>query len=121
MLITIKLSSYYDWTPMEGVPSDAEISGLKVKPSQGGSWLKRVVVDKPTYTQIGIPESEIANCIDYFERIGAPKTRARVIAWYLEDKIMPHHAHPSHWSSIQVHDDLEMEKALLTYFNLKAD
>jgi hypothetical protein len=43
MQITIDLISYYDWEQMEGQPTNADVLALRVKPDQGGKWLKKIV------------------------------------------------------------------------------
>lgn len=118
MIITIDVGSYYDWEPMEGKPSDADVLALKVKPADNGGWLQKVVREGATYTSVGMPEDEINNVMAHFERIGAPKSRERVVAWYLEEKISPHHAHTDHWTKISVHCEPEVEAFLNKHFDL---
>jgi hypothetical protein len=119
MLITVDVSAFYDWEPHDGVPSEEDLLALRAKPSQDGKSLKRVLKHADTQTQIGLPEAEIRNLMAHFERTGAPKSRERVVAFYLEDKVMPHHAHPDHWTGISVHDEPDVEAYLRNYFNLK--
>lgn len=117
MHIVIDVAAYYDWEPMEGDPSQADILGLKAKPAENGKWLKKVLVKAATHTTINMPESEIQDCMAHFARIGAPKSRARTVAWYLEEKVMPHHSHPDHFLKIQCHDEPEVEAVLNKYFD----
>src|SRR6266852_420302 len=119
MLIIVDLSAFYDWEPTDRIPTDAEVSALRAKPGHNGKWLERVVKQTPTHTTISLHESEIENCVAHFERVGAPKTREKVVAWYLEEKVMPHHAHPDHWTNISVHEEPGVEKFLRRYFNLQ--
>jgi hypothetical protein len=118
MLITIGLSSYYDWEPTDEAPTQADIMALKAKPGSNGKWLKKAVKSASTHTTINLPEAEIQNCMAHFERIGLPRTRERTVAFYIEEKTMPHHAHPDHWESIEVHDEPEVEAFLKNYFGL---
>ena len=121
MLIVINVNSYYDWEDMEGQPTQEDILALRAKPSQSGKWLKKVVKTKDTHTEINLPETQIKTCVEHFERIGAPKSRNKVVAWFLEEKIAPHHAHPDNFTSIQVHGDPGLENFLNTYFNCKVE
>ncbi len=120
MHIVIDVAAYYDWEPMEGTPEEADILALRAKPTQNGEWLKKVLVEKESHTTINMPESAIQDCMEHFARTGAPKSRARTVAWYLEEKVMPHHAHPDHFIKISVHDEPEVEKALNKYFETDA-
>jgi hypothetical protein len=118
MQIIIDVEKHYDWDeyPEGQFPSEEEILALKAKPSEKGKWLKRVVKDVETFTTVNLPEQEIQNCFDHFTRIGAPKSRAKVVAWYLEEKVMPHHAHPDHFVKFTVEHEPEIEAFLNTYF-----
>lgn len=118
MQIVINISAYYDWENTTDVPAQEDLLALRYKPGQDGKWLKKVVKAKDTHTEISLPEAEIYDCMAHFERVGMPRTRARVVAWYLEEKVMPHHAHPDHWIKVSVHDEPDIEKALNKYFNL---
>jgi hypothetical protein len=116
MMITIDVEKYYDWEPMEGEPSAEDRLALKAKVGQDGKWLKKVVKENQSYTQVNLPDQEIDYCMAHFERIGSPKSREKVVAWYLEEKVMPHHAHPDHFMKVTVHDEPEVEAFLNKYF-----
>jgi hypothetical protein len=118
MQIVIELTAHYDWEPMDGQASQADIMALRAKPSQDGKWLKKVTKNILTHTAINLQEAEIENCMKHFARIGLPKTRARTIAWYLEEKVMPHHAASEHWTKISVHDEPAIETFLNKHFDL---
>lgn len=124
MTIVIGLKKYYDWDPTDTRPADAEFTALKAKVGQDGKYLKRVKKDAPggkTETLITIPESEIENCMAHFARIGSPKTRAKVVAWYLEEKTMPHHASVEDYISIDVDGEPDVAKFLSKYFEIPED
>src|SRR5258708_1087427 len=118
MHIVVDLAGYYDWQPLSaGVePTEADITALRVKPTLDGKWLMKITVDEPTHTTISLPEVEIEDCMAHFERQGVARTRAQVVAWYLAEKVMPHHAHPDHFESIHVDGEPEVEKFLNQYF-----
>ena len=119
MLITVDLAASYDWEPSSEPADPADVLALRAKPGIDGTSLRRVTKPGPTHTSIGLPETELANLDAHFERVGAPKTRERIVAWMLEEKIMPHHAHPSDWRHIAVHEEPAVESFLNLYFNLK--
>ncbi len=119
MYIIITLSAYYDWEQHNNAqPTQEDITALRAKPTQDGKWLKKVTKQKNTYTEINLPEAEIADCMAHFERLGMPKSREKVVAWYLGEKIMPHHAHEDHWLKISVHDEPKIEAYLNRIFDL---
>ncbi len=118
MYIVITLSAHYDWEIHNGQPTQEDITALRFKPTQDGKWLKKVTKTKQTYTEINLPEAEIADCMAHFERTGMPKTRERVVAWFLGEKVMPHHAHEDHWIKISVHDEPKIEAFLNRTFDL---
>lgn len=121
MYISIDLEAYYDWAPSDSLPTKEDVLALQAKPAQDGKWLKKIIIQQPTHTDINLPESEIQSCLAHFERIGAPKTRQRLIAWYLEEKVMPHHAHTNHFVKVNVHDEPEIEAFLNTYFETQTE
>jgi hypothetical protein len=120
MIITIQLSKFYDWEPAETPPSVEEIKSLRAKPGQNGEWLKRIEKAAPggqTETYVNLPETEIQDCMAQFERNGNNKTRAKVVAWYIEEKIMPHHADISKaFLSAQVEGEPAVQAYLNKYF-----
>lgn len=131
MLIAINVNAYYDWEP---VPDDevallradaeklqAELLGLRLKPALNGGLLRKVIVEEPSQTTVSLPEAEIVDCMAHFARIGSPKSRAQLVAWYLTEKVMPHHAHASHFSNIGVADEPEVEKFLNVFFETEAN
>lgn len=120
MLIVIELTAHYDWEPMDGQANQADVMALRAKPAQDGKWLKKVTKNVLTHTEINLQEAEIKNCMDHFARIGLPKSRERTVAWYLEEKVMPHHAATEHWTKINVHDEPAMEAYLNKHFDLGA-
>lgn len=119
MNIVIHLKGHYDWEP---APKTIAGELLKLiglgKPPKGaklaadGTVLTRVVREKETHTIIGLQESEIVNLSEHFERKDTPKTRAQVVAWYIEHVVMPHHAQRSDWLRIEVEEDKRMEHVL---------
>lgn len=120
MIIVIDVEAFYDWIPTTEKPSEADVLALKYKPSDNGKWLKKTVVEKQTHTYVSLPEEQIQDCMAGFERRGAPKSRARTVAWYLEEITMPHNAHPDHFLKITVHDEPEVEAYLNKYFDTDA-
>lgn len=117
MNIVIDVAAYYDWEPMASAPAEGDVLALKAKAADNGKWLKKVLKESATHTVVSMPESEILDCMAHFARRGAPKTRARTVAWYLEEVVMPHHSHPEHFTKIVVHDEPEVEEYLNKYFD----
>lgn len=120
MTIIVNLSKYFDWVKTESKPSEADFQALKAKVGQTGEYLLREIMTGPTYTQVNLNEVEIQDCMAHFARIGSPKSRAKTVAWYLEEKVMPHHAAVEHYTSIQVEGEPEVEKFLNRYFDTEA-
>lgn len=127
MLIHIDVAAYYDWEEVPAAEAEslrkdeaklsAEFTALRMKSSQNGGILRKVLVEQPSTTTIGMPESEIAYCTEHFERVGSPKSRGQLVAWYLAEKTMPHHAHASHFRKIIVESEPDVEKFLNSYFS----
>lgn len=121
MRISIDVKAHYDWDPLPPgteEPTEEDMKALRVKPHHAGGWLMKVRRERVTNTDIGIPEDQIQNLMDHYERQGTTKRRETVVAWLLEEKVMPHHAHPNDFVKISVHDEPEVEKFLNNYFNL---
>lgn len=124
MRISIDVSGHYDWVPLPAdasEPTEADVKALLVKPHHAGGWLMKVKVDRDTHTDISIPESQIADLMEHHERQGAPKRRSAVVAWLLEEKVMPHHAHVDHFVKVHVQDEPEVEAFLNSYFETGAE
>lgn len=114
MLITIDVSSYYEWDPApEGyTPTEEETLGLLYKPSSNGGWLKKTLIEDETHTAINIPETEFIDAEESAQRLGRTFNRTMHVATLLDQHVMKHHA-PSHaFLKISVHDDPAMEAAL---------
>ena len=107
MNIIINLKAYFDWESMDDmhIPSEEEMLALKYKPGSDGKILKKVRKEVITHNLTSLPESEIQSVMEHFERVGAPKSRNRVIAWYLEEKIFPHHFQLSDIESFETDDE----------------
>jgi hypothetical protein len=111
MRIVVHHSKFYDWDPVpeDVVVTQTDIASGKVKPAgRGGGWLMRVTKEMDTHTEIQIPESQvIAKIIHDKTRPegGRELTRKQAIAFYLSEHVMPHHAHRSWVSKVDVHDD----------------
>lgn len=123
MRISIDVKGYYDWAqlPVDAAePTEADIKALRVKPSHMGGWLMKIKVAKPSHTDVSIPESQITEIMEHHERAGAPKRRGAVVAWFLEEKVMPHHSHVDDFEKISVHDEPEVEAFLNSYFEIGA-
>lgn len=119
MHIIVDLEGYYDWEPQaegEPAPTEADVIALLFKPGQNGKWLKKVTKAQDTHTEIRLPEAEIQDCLAHFARVGTPKTRAKLVAWYLDEKIMPHHASTEHIVDVHVEGEPEVEAFLRSYF-----
>jgi ribosomal protein S15P/S13E len=118
MNIVVDLMKYYDWESTTETPTKEDAQALKYKPSQDGKWLKKALKDKPSHTEIHIPEQQIKTMAEHYERTGTPKAREKIAAWLLEEKIMPHHAHPDHFVKIHVSEEPATEAFLNQYFGL---
>jgi len=121
MRIAIDVKAYYDWMPLPadaGTPTEDDVRALRVKPQHNGGWLMKVRLDRATTTDISIPESQLKDLSDHYDRQGAPKRRAAIAAWMIEEKVMPHHAHVNDFSKIHVDGEPEVEKFLNDYFQL---
>lgn len=122
MHIIVDLKGYYDWVPQpegEAAPTEADLLALRYKSSQDGKFLKKVSLAGDTHTEIRMPEAEIQDCLAHYERVGMGKTRAKLVAWYLEEKIMPHHAHPDCIVDVHVEGEPDVEAFLRAFFNCK--
>lgn len=118
MHIQIDVGEFFDWEPYDGTPTEDEIKALLVKPASNGGWLEKVVVEQPSHTAININDAEIKDCQDAFARKGRVWSRARVVAWYLEEQVMQHHAPQTAWTNIHVLDEPEVEAELKRFFNI---
>jgi hypothetical protein len=116
MLITIDVKKHYDWEPMDGEPLDEEIEQLLVKPAGSGKWIRKVLKDQETFTEIAIPEAQIQELMH--PKRGPGMRRPAAVAWFLEQVVMPHHAHPEDFVKVHVHDEPGVEKFLNAYFEL---
>ena len=104
----IDVAAYYDWEPIEGKPKSDDI----VKPDQDGKPLRRVRIEKPTFTEIVLPEPQIRNAMNAYFPNGEPvKTRARAVMWWLTQKVMPHHAPVDAWLKVTIEEEPDLEKA----------
>lgn len=108
MRIVVHVSKYYDWEPLPaGVePTESDVRALRVKPALDGRWLMRVTRAAETHTTVLLPEHEIVkSAIADKVRNGETLTRHEVVARYLASRVMPHHAHRSWFTRIEVEDD----------------
>lgn len=107
MHIVIAVSHYYDWAPVpDGVKvSKQHIENGRVKQMHDGKHHMRVHLERPTQTEINLPETVLCDLMSYAERKHAPKSRAEAVASYLQEHTMPEHARPEHFKAISVHDD----------------
>jgi hypothetical protein len=121
MRVIIDVKAHYDWLPLPpdaAAPSDADVKALRVKPSHSGGWLMKVRKERDTHTEIVIPEAQIQDLMEHYERIGSPKRRGAVVAWLLEEKVMPHHAHGDDFVKCTVEGEPDVETFLNQYFEL---
>lgn len=115
MIITLDVTHYHDWiaAPPEALPpTDKDIKARRVKQDVGGKWLMRVslsakeMTDKDTtYLTISIPEPQIQKLYAHYERLDKYKTRDRLVVFYVEESVLPHHAKTQHVVGVTVHDD----------------
>jgi hypothetical protein len=122
MQIVVQVSGFTDWVPVKDqkfTPSDEDLLALKFKQSADGKWLAKTLIDTPSETAVSLPPQEIQDCFEHFERVGTPKSRDHVVAWYLEEKVMPHNAPPECWVSIQVEGEPDLQTFLANRFGLK--
>ena len=118
MHIVVNVARFYDWVPEAEQPSEEDIEKRLVKPDAAGKYMRRIVVDAPSHTDVNLPEAEIADCMAHFERVEMPKDRGELVAWYLSDKVMPAHAPRAAWTSIEIHGEPEVEAYLNQAFKL---
>lgn len=108
MRLIIHHRKFYDW---EALPSDVEVTDRdvkagRVKPSAAGSWLYRVTRDQPTYTEVGLPESELISIIIRdLVRDNVVHDRAEALCRYMARYTLGHHSHGSWITSFEVQDD----------------
>lgn len=122
MQIQIKLDHFYDWEPHPepAMITQEDIELKRVKQNHSGTWLRKIVKEADTHTDISLAEQEIKDCLDHFIRIGGTyQKRHQVVAWYLADKILPHHAHPDHIKAITVEGEPDVQAYLEAYFEVK--
>lgn len=118
MRLIVNVARWFDWVSEPTQPSDEDIAKRVVKPDAAGRWMRRIVIDTPSHTEVTLPESELADCQAHFERVEMPKDRGEVAAWYLADKVMPAQAPRDAWLSIEVHGEPEVEAYLNAVFKL---
>jgi hypothetical protein len=116
MNIRIFLKAYFDWQPYGVLPPKKELelaaAGLKAKQDTEGKWLVRTVRLRETHTDICIPEAQITSLQAHWDRLGRPKSRAKTVAWYIEEVVMPHHSANEHWLRITVDGEPKVEAFL---------
>lgn len=117
MMVTIHVSSYYDWEPVPAdvVVTDSDIKSGRVKPSGGGGWLMRVTKKGDTQTTVALPEEEVINAI-IGEMTRGDKThltRAQAVSRYLSRHVLHHHAHRNWFKHIEVDGDQPDEALFL--------
>jgi len=81
----ISVCRWHDWQPVD------KADGPSVT-SASGETLGRTTIDEPSVVSVGMPEVEVTDCMAHFSSKGNEKTREAVIAWYLEDVVLPGHA-----------------------------
>jgi hypothetical protein len=119
MHLTVHSTKFYDWIPVpENVKvTDADVKSEKVKPSGDGGWLMKVTKAPPggTWTSVRMVEGQIIAKIIHDKTRpegGRTLTRAQALAFYLSENVMPHHAHRSWITKVELHDDGPDEKLL---------
>lgn len=129
MNVVFILKAFYEWekAPPEAVPTDpvlleAALKSVRLKKNANDDgWLQKVILTEDTHASVGIPDEEINKRLAHQERIGAPKTRQSVVAWFLEEIHLPHLAHPTHIVRVHVDGELSVEKYLNMYFGCDQD
>lgn len=118
MRIVVHVSKFYDWRP---VPPDVKVTEKdvkagRVKPDANGSgYLMRVTRAEKSHTFIGVSEAEIVNRIVFNlmpQNGGIALSRKEAVHELLAKRVMPEHAHPSHMTGFEVHDDAGPDVAL---------
>jgi len=113
MIIVLHVRNYYDWEKSDKPGTKEEqVAGL-VKQDAAGATLRKVTKSAAEFpngvnqTTFVIPESEIKNLSDHFERLGEawPRTREQIACWKVS-KDLRHHASPEHIVAVEAHDDL---------------
>src|ERR1019366_8635762 len=117
MRVTVHLNKYYDWVPVpEGtVLTDADKKSDKVKPAGGGGYLMQATKKGETHTTVTLPEEQVIAKIihDKTRPEGGRKlTRKQALAFYLSEHVMPHHAHRTWVTKVEVHNDGPDEKMM---------
>lgn len=83
-----------------------------LKPEATGKWMRRTLVENPTYTEIGMPPLQVDNAMSAMAAQGLPgDSRELAIAWLLRMKVMPHHAPPEAWTKVTVETGEETDQA----------
>jgi hypothetical protein len=118
MRIVVHLNKFYDWVPVpdDVKVTDGDIKSEKVKPSGSGGYLMKVVKEGVTHTTVTMPEEQvIAKIIHDKTRPegGRTLTRKQAIAFYLSENIMPHHAHRTWITGVEVHDSDGHDESML--------
>lgn len=112
MRIIVHHSKFYDWEPVprdvEVTPEDVAAGRVKPGARAGDYYLMRVVKEPEggTYTEIRLPEHQILEKIieDAIKR-NQRLTRRQAVALYVSEHVLPHHAHRSWVTGVEVHDD----------------
>lgn len=115
--IFIRVGKWHDWAVTEDVTEEEVAAGL-VRQNVSGDYTKKVIVESESVTEIGLPESEVEDCMEHFDRVDKPKSREQVVAWYVEEQVMPYHARMEDWLDIAVPEEPELEAYLKRRFDL---
>lgn len=122
MKIVVDVSGYYEWEPVppDVKVTDADVRARTVKPMQGGGYLMRVPRDQATQVEAHVGEDRVWAMIEQvYIRSGRIITRKEAAATFLNDYVMPQHAHRRHVRSFTVeddHDDAERQAAMVEAF-----
>ena len=94
MQIVVTVAKFYKYLPLpDGVQvTEDDLKTKRAKPSDDGTMLMRVSVDKESQTTISLPESEITDYMAGWARKNVRKSRNSAVASYLEEVVM--HAAP---------------------------
>lgn len=125
MRISIAARGYYDWAacPPGTKITEADVSALRVKQMNDGTWHMRVEVKRPTTHDVGVHEDQICRRLAACAKFGKELSRADVVVEQLQHTNR-HHLAAKHIGEISVHDDgpnQDLMKATLAELEVTGD
>jgi hypothetical protein len=124
MLITFKVSGFYDWEDVDKHPgtqvTDADVKALKAKQLINGGWSIKVEKTLDTHHDVNIPEISVCAHVAAQASVGKELTREDAVCHFLRES-NKHHIARRHVKSVEVSDEgpnKELMQSALTRFGV---